>query len=833
MLKPKTTLIKYITISMMAIFPVLFLNNCRQSDSSFTWQINDLEYFEAPGLNVLVFHNSYAVGKQAGIEIIQHGERVATNGYISLDLREGGEGELPAQAKATRKIDQENGSIATSVTYPEFEFNYTINIEAEGEVLRVSVDLEQPLREEWRNSAIFKLEFFPSAYFGKTFQLGETSDVFPRQVNGPTVIDADGRIRPTPLATGTRFVIAAEDPLLKMEIEQVEGELELIDGRYLNRHEWVYLQSRIPAGKTAGAIEWIIKLNSVPGWERDPMIAFSQVGYHPEQIKHAIIELDQHTKSAGKASLLRIREEGGTEEVLSYNPERWGKFLRYEYAVFDFSSITDPGMYMIRYGDQKSEPFRIAVDVYKRNVWQPTLESFLPIQMCHMRVKDRWRVWHDACHLDDALQAPVSIEHADGYRSYAKTETQYKPMTSIPGLNRGGWHDAGDNDLAAGSQASTLYYLALASEIFDVKTDQTAVDQEKRLVVLHRPDGIPDLVQQVKHGVENLLTGYRIAGHCFPGIVETREGRAFLGDVASLTDQKFYDASLKPDQVAGNYSGVQDDRWVFTNKHTPLEYKAVYALAAGSRVLRGYEDDLADECLATAEKVWAFEQSHGPVDQPNAYTPRDIEVQEILATAELLVTTEGNQYRERIIELMPVIIENIGSTGWSIVQTLDRVNDDSFRNAIIDGLMKYKEELDILLAETPFGVPWQPRIWGIGWSIQYYAVEQFYLNQAFPDIFDRENVLRVVNYVLGCHPASNTSLVSGVGAHSLTEAYGFNMHEWSYIPGGVVSGTALVRPDLPELKEPFPYLWQQTEYVIGGAATYIFCVLAADRLLNG
>ena len=101
------------------------------------------------------------------------------------------------------------------------------------------------------------------------------------------MIDAEGKIRPTPLATGNKLIIAAEDPLLKMEIEQVEGELELIDGRYLNRHGWFFLQSRIPVGKTAGALEWIIKLNSIQGWERDPMIACSQVGYHPEQIKRA------------------------------------------------------------------------------------------------------------------------------------------------------------------------------------------------------------------------------------------------------------------------------------------------------------------------------------------------------------------------------------------------------------------------------------------------------------------------------------------------------------------------------------------------------------------
>jgi len=47
-----------------------------------------------------------------------------------------------------------------------------------------------------------------------------------------------------------------------------------------------------------------------------------------------------------------------------------------------------------------------------------------------------------------------------------------------------------------------------------------------------------------------------------------------------------------------------------------------------------------------------------------------------------------------------------------------------------------------------------------------------------------------------------------------------------------VSGTALIRPDFPELLE-WPFLWQQTEYVLGGGTTdYLFLALAADRLLN-
>ena len=58
------------------------------------------------------------------------------------------------------------------------------------------------------------------------------------------------------------------------------------------------------------------------------------------------------------------------------------------------------------------------------------------------------------------------------------------------------------------------------------------------------------------------------------------------------------------------------------------------------------------------------------------------------------------------------------------------------------------------------------------------------------------------------HPSFASSFASGVGSRSMLTAYGYNRADYSYIPGGVVSGTALIRPDFPELKD-FPFLWQQ------------------------
>jgi hypothetical protein len=94
-------------------------------------------------------------------------------------------------------------------------------------------------------------------------------------------------------------------------------------------------------------------------------------------------------------------------------------------------------------------------------------------------------------------------------------------------------------------------------------------------------------------------------------------------------------------------------------------------------------------------------------------------------------------------------------------------------------------------------------------------------------VFDKN----ALNFILGCHPGSNTaSFASGVGTRSATTAYGINRADWSYVPGCVISGTALIRPDFPELLE-FPFLWQQTEYVLGGGSShYMFLVLAAQKL---
>ncbi|MFO7956280.1 MAG: glycoside hydrolase family 9 protein [Candidatus Brocadiia bacterium] len=807
------------------------------------WTLTDRQTLEAPGISVFAFHNFYPSGKQAGIEIVHHGERVATCGELRPDPWSG---RPPGYSEMhERRTDPTTGRIEVDAYQEALGTDYTVRLEPDGPVLALTVDLAEPLDPEQAPHAAFCMQFYPPAYFGRTYALDGSSGMLSRVPLHPVTLSESGVVRATDMGTGAELTLAPEGPLRRLTIEAVGGEVHLFDPRKGDDEAWFNVATEIPPGATRGAVHWLITPNRVASWRRDPVICVSQVGYHPDQDKRAVIELDSRCDELGSGRLLRIEPEEGEVEVFTAPLDPWGAFLRYTYGVFDFTEVTEPGLYVVRYGNQQAGPFRIGREVYRDGVWQPTLDAFFPIQMCHVEVWDGLRLWHGKCHLDDALQAPCSREHHDHYRSGPTTDTCYEPFEHIPGLNVGGWHDAGDTDLAAGSQAQTVLALALAREEFGIDRDQTAVRREERVVEMYHPDGEPDILQQIAWGVECLLGGYRASGHSYCGIVAGNERHFYQrGEQSTMTDNLVYDPDLEPGERTGERSGDRDDRWAFTNRDTSLEYLVCTALAAASRVLTGFMDELAEECLRTAEQAWEYEQEHERARHRSGYVPGNPDAQEVLCTAELLLTTGRNRYRERLLALRPVVESSIGRVGWSVARALPRIGDDAFAEAVETALEEFAENLTEALARNPFAVLWSydeespvggqiGHLWGIGWSLQQLALRQYYLVQAFPDLFARENVLSVLNYVLGCHPDNNLSLVSGVGARFVDTAFGLNRSSWSYVPGGVVSGPALIRPDLPELKSDIPFIWQQSEYVMSGAATYIFCVLAADRLLNG
>ena len=820
--------------------------------------LNDQEYFENRGVNVMVFQDIYPDGHQSGVSIIMHGNRIATNGDIRLEATPGQWSPMPVQKD--RVVDFEGNEIVATLSfpdsskmmrgfnpiwYPDLYFNYDVRVTTEGDDIKITVDLDRAIPEEFEQEVGFILELYPVDLFGKSWYMDDKSGIFPNQANGPVTVAGNSQptpkiiptgemkgiiplphhnAEPVPMAVGKRLSVAPESEELRMVIETAHGELELIDGRIQHNNGWFVVRSKIRPGVTTAAVEWTITPNIIKDWVYEPVMQYSQVGYHPGQIKTAVIETDPRDNFNEIIRLERISADGAHQTVLSKRPEKWGRFLRYDYFHFDFTDVTEDGMYQLVMGEQRSEPFRISEEVFERHVWQPTLEYYLPVQMCHMRVREKYKLWHDFCHLDDALMAPVNVNHFDGYVQGPSTLTDYEPLQPVPGLNRGGWHDAGDDDLRVESQAYEIFILSAMWDEFNITHDNTLIDQDLRIVEIHEPDGIPDILQQIEHGYLTVVGAYQSLGRLYRGIISpTLSQYVLAGDVSGQTDNLVYDPALDMYEKSGNRSGLPDDRLVFTENNPNREWLMISYIASGVNAMRGYNDKLADDALQAAVELWNAERE---VDNRTLGN-------KIRAAIELFRVTGDEEYRDFILDNSDHIVDNIGRLGWHTSRVVHDIGDEDFTLAIGEAVKEYFNDVTERQTNTPYGVPYEPHIWGAGWGIQSFGVQQYFLHKAFPEYYGNEYMLNALNFVLGCHPGSNiASYASGVGAKSMTVAYGYNRMDYGHIPGGVVSGTALIRPDFPELKM-FPYLWQQAEYVMGGGATnFMFLVLAADHILN-
>ena len=404
---------------------------------------------------------------------------------------------------------------------------------------------------------------------------------------------------------------------------------------------------------------------------------------------------------------------------------------------------------------------------------------------------------------------------------------------------------------------------------------------------MHRPDGVPDTVEQIKHGALLILAQFHNIGHSIRGTHEPDLRQyTHLGDGASKTDGRIYDSTLGPNEVKGDYSGRPDDRWIFTTTNAVLQWNAIAALAAASDALKGWDDALAKDCLEIAVKAWNSEKAHPtrqpagsgwdeaapeppgsgvlaasqgatsgtqsgrngprsatatPSDPPRVQTTApgfsrgDPPIgQDWAAALELTIATNGaDPYKSRLRELFRQMItpQQMGIRGWMAVRALPYL-DANAKYEMRQAVKTYLAGLDKQLNTTPFGVPPSLGTWGGSGAVVDMAIRMYFLHKAFPDVVGPEYTLRAVNYILGTHPVSSTSYVAGVGTVSKTKTYSNNRADNSYIPGAVIPGYVIIKPDFPECIDDFGFLWFEDEAVVAGSASWIVAGNAADAIIK-
>ena len=588
-------------------------------------QLNDSCYFERQGVNVLVFSNSFNGGfndeKNSGIEIIQHGIRAIQGGAVRLN-------NTPEQwdlvPKMTyRNVNREQGSIEVGLRYDDYDFGSRVVVTAQGKAVEIAVWLDKPVPEELVGNAGLNLEFLPSRYWLKTFSMDGRLTRFPRYAASQTVARPNnekprqfkgfktyddrgtGRfVDPLPLETGHSITMAMDDPERMIRIHSNDAELKLYDGRMLAQNGWFVLRSVLPAGKTGKVVSWTVEPYAVEGWIRKPNIGFCQVGYTPDQPKVSVIELDKNDSPKAVAALMRINEDGTVSKAYEGKIDTWGRYYKYNYVKFDFSSVKEPGIYYIQYDTVKTNNFLIDERVYDK-ITDATTDVWVPIHMNHMFVNEGYRVWHGEPFKEGYLQAPPS-DHFDLHYQGPVTDTKYKPLELIPGLNVGGFFDAGDFDIETGANINVVENLIRAWELFKPLRDETFVSEEQRYVDLHRPDGTPDIMQYIQHGVLNLVAQAEQIGHMASTLSNSvLDNYHHLGDAASITDGLHYDPSLKPYEVSadGKRSGTPDDMWAFTTRNPRLDMRAATMFAAAAHALKGYNDSLAARALTQSKRL--------------------------------------------------------------------------------------------------------------------------------------------------------------------------------------------------------------------------------------
>jgi len=833
----------------------------KQSNTSEELKLNDLDYFERQGVNILVYSNNFNGGfndeKNSGIEIIHHGVRTVQGGAVRLN-------KTPEQwdlvpKTISRTVDKENNSIEVKLRYNDYDFDSRIITQAKGKAVEISVYIDKPVPETLKDAG-FNIEFLPSQYWSKTFITDGRPGILPkyaasttvtrdnsekpRQFKGFKTYDDRGTgkfVDPQPLETGHTFVMASDCPERMITVSSTENEISLYDGRMLAQNGWYVLRSAIPQGKTGKVITWTIEPNAIDGWIRKPNIGFSQVGYLLKQPKIAVIELDKKDKILPKAQIYKIDENAKAKKVFEGKTDLWGAYFKYNYVKFDFSQVSQPGIYYIQYGDTQSDHFIINDNVYDK-ITDATSDIWIPIHMNHVTVNEGYRIWHGEPFKEGYIQAPPS-DHFDLHYQGKTTDTKYKPYELIPGLNVGGFFDAGDFDIETGSNISVVQNLVRAWDLFRSERDETFVDEKQRYVDLHRPDGTPDILQYIEHGVLNLVAQAENIGHMASTLSNgVLDNYHHLGDAASITDGLHYDPKLPPytKSADGKRSGTKDDMWAFTTRNPMLDNRAATMFAAASRVLKGYNDELANRALTQSKRL--FEEAQKLIEQRrtnNRFTSGEHDelslrgFGDIAADIQLYAATGEKEYLNRFEKnIWKALDFNVNFTIQTALDAIPYMSDD-YKSKLRPYIEKYKVYLDSLSINNPYGIPIGLGNWAGGGATVSFGTTVCYAHKYFPDIISDEYAYKTAAFLFGCHPYHNYSLVAVVGAtRPKAVFYGNNRADFSFIPGNMAPGVLFRKPDHFENFDDWPFLWGQNEGTIAGNTGYLIFGMAFKEMIK-
>ena len=530
-------------------------------------------------------------------------------------------------------------------------------------------------------------------------------------------------------------------------------------------------------------------------------VRWSRIGYPLAGEKLVMLEWDKGAPRPDDWARLERRGEGVVKEGV-FGETQAVRHIQGQYAAFTFTEMREPGDYRVAWSGGETGWFPVRENVFTDRLWHPTLDYFIPFEMCHAAVALGDTVAHgDAvtghpeCHRDDGARVAANHGGPDGFVSYEVEGTPYSAGEHVE-CALGGWHDAGDYDLNVPAQAYVTWMLALAYEEFGLDRDVAEVNARARTFSQGTSDGVPDVVQQVEHGALWLLGMQQPDGRVYNGICAEDAQRP--GELGKVTDGR---------------PGTGDERLVYVDYHADCQLNFAIAMAAASRALAEHRPDLARRCRTAAVVAFDYFQGHDEVYRRGSYTAGNVKGNErdasvIAAAAELYLTTRDEQYVAVIDDLAPSLSDlkldwplprQTGTGGFRYVppflaRIYPELPEGDAKAAVLETCRRAAQKKADQTGVRPWPFLWYHfGQWGNTGTSTARTFDTYWLSQVAPDVLPPQSVLRNMLWVFGLHPAGDTTFVTGLGYPEPQHLYSSHLHALygtapASVPGAVVPG---------------------------------------------
>jgi endoglucanase len=310
-----------------------------------------------------------------------------------------------------------------------------------------------------------------------------------------------------------------------------------------------------------------LKASSETAW-----IRINQLGYLPNSIKVAVFISNQNQKIGSFQLCDALTDKVVfTGKAKPADGSNWGMKAA---ARLDFSSFNKQGGYYIRMNGVRTYSFRIANDVY--NGTADFLLKYMRQQRCGFNP-----FLKDSCHLHDGF----IVDHP----------TRTGEIIDVTG----GWHDASDY-LQYGATSSNAIYQML----FAYHKNPDAFGDKHDAAGLEKPNGIPDILDEAKWGLEWLLKMYPEKDVMFNQIADDRDHRGYR--LPNKDTVSYGNGLLRPVYyITGKPQGLGN----FKNRATGVsstagKYSAAFAL--GAVIFKEIDPELAQSFADKAKEAFEF-----------------------------------------------------------------------------------------------------------------------------------------------------------------------------------------------------------------------------------